>query len=178
MNTSDLAFDASQQLNSNGYFETYRQTRVAIGWDPAQRFDNSAIVICESVKEPIPILSGDPLKGLDPKKQCGSGWAYRKFMCAKSDACPREYLYPDDKFSAFLRYLKTWSTRQAARNSGRPWRQRLVDCSSHARVRPAPYKDSHLRNRQRRDWEKSGEWTVPKASVSRVDQARISTTGS
>lgn len=65
MDLQDLAYESAQTLGPNGYFEAVRKTRVALGYDPAQSFDESALVLVESVREPIQVLQGDPLKSVD-----------------------------------------------------------------------------------------------------------------
>lgn len=44
-----------------------RETRVALGYDPAQTFDEPALVLVESMCEPIQLLQGDPLGAVDWK---------------------------------------------------------------------------------------------------------------
>jgi hypothetical protein len=56
-----------RQLGANGYYEALRETRVALGYDPAQNFDEPALVLVESVREPIQLLQGDPLGAVDWK---------------------------------------------------------------------------------------------------------------
>jgi hypothetical protein len=65
MDFQDLAAESMQTLGPNGYYEATRKTRVALGYDPAQSFDESALVLVESVREPIQVLQGDPLKAVD-----------------------------------------------------------------------------------------------------------------